>query len=126
VARKLELGLWEADADSYARREKLAAKAKYNATELASMCGVSARHLRRQSRRYLGTAVHAWLNRLRLAEAQKRLLILKQKPKEFVSDLGFKYERDFEEYFKRSTGVTAGKFMALVKSSKRPTNSIGN
>jgi AraC-like DNA-binding protein len=87
-----------------------AAEAHYNARQLATLCDVSGRHLRRWFSQWTGDAVRPWLSEVQLWSSIP-MLIDGRLIKEISSDLGFSSPVDFCIRFKRRFGVSPNRFL---------------
>jgi AraC-like DNA-binding protein len=78
--------------------------------ELARLAGLSAYHLNRTFRRKIGMPPHEYQVQVRIIKA-KSFLRLGRSISETVSLVGFVDQSHFTRHFKRSVGVTPGKFL---------------
>jgi AraC-like DNA-binding protein len=78
--------------------------------ELARLVGLSAYHLNRTFRRKIGMPPHEYQVQVRIIKA-KSFLRLGRSISETVSLVGFVDQSHFTRHFKRSVGVTPGKFL---------------
>lgn len=108
---KLAIGKPGHDGQRQASWECLAQSAKYRASELARIAGVSLRTLQRYFRARHNCTVTDWLRELRLEVARRRLTTCNS-VKEVAFDLGYKQASHFTRDFKGRYGVPPG---ALVK-----------
>ena len=92
----------------------MAEQAKYDARELAVLCRISLRQLRRDVRRCLGSSPQAWLNERRLMAARE-LLLSGQSVKEVAFNLGFRQASHFCRQFKLRNGMTPSEFVQRRK-----------
>jgi AraC-like DNA-binding protein len=109
-----------------------AAEAHYNAPQLATLCGVRPRHLRRWFNQWTGDAVRPWLSEVQLWSSIP-MLIDGRLIKEIGSDLGFSSPADFCIRFKRRFGVSPTRLLQdrravrqLVEASRSITRSASN
>jgi len=91
--------------------EELAGRANYDAGELARLCRLSDRQLRRQFRRRLDRTPQDWLNERRLIAARE-LLLSGQAVKEVAFNLGFKHSSHFCRQFKTFHHLTPSEFVS--------------
>jgi len=89
--------------------EELAEAARYDANELAGLCGISARQLQRHFRRNFHRSPQNWLNERRLLAAQD-LLRSGESVKKVALDLGFKQPSHFCRQFKNRNKMTPSQF----------------
>lgn len=83
----------------------LASAARYDASTLAALAGVSLRQLERHLHRVFGFAPQKWLNEARLDDALG-LLLEHQRVKEVAWELGFSDASHFIRHFKRRYNTT--------------------
>jgi AraC-like DNA-binding protein len=89
---------------------ELAGTAGYRARELARLCRLSDRQLRRVIQRQLGRSPQQWLNEQRIIAARRRLLT--GEPVKVVAlELGFKQSSHFCRQFKSANQMTATDFI---------------
>jgi len=91
------------------RWEGLAEAARYDANELAKLCGVSTRQLQRHFRSSFHCSPQNWLNERRLVVA-KILLLSGESVKKIALDLGFKQPSHFCRHFKNWNKMTPSQF----------------
>lgn len=78
--------------------------------ELATLCGISPRHLHRQFQALTGKTVADYIETARIEEA-KRLLALRERPIKAVAlACGFAHANSFARAFRRSTGISPQSF----------------
>ena len=94
------------------RWEALAGAARYDAKELAKLCGLSVRQLERNFRRRFARSPQDWLNEQRIAAA-RRLLLSGQLVKVVAFELGFKQPSHFCRHFKEYCRLTPSRFVEL-------------
>lgn len=98
--------------------------AQYNALELARLCGVSDRQLRRYFVKKMSKPTQGWLNEVRLWKALK-LLLEGKRVKEVSADLFFADAASFCHCFKRHFGLSplslASSKEAIRRFIPRPT-----
>ena len=82
-----------------------ARQAQYRAAELAGLCRVSDRTLRRFIRQSTSLSPQQWLNEVRLLDATPQLFNAELTIKEVSASMGFTSSRRFWEHFKRVWGV---------------------
>ncbi|SRR6266511_1503507 len=87
----------------------LARQGRYNARQVAALCGVSLRQLERYFNDSFGRVPQEWLNEVRFREA-KKLLLKGLSVKEVASRLGFKQPTHFSRSFKQRTGRPPSKY----------------
>jgi AraC family transcriptional regulator len=92
--------------------EGLAGAARYDVRELARICQLSGRQLRRVIRRHFGCSPHDWLNERRLLAAQQ-LLLSGDPIKKVAFDLGFKQASHFCRRFKFFHRMTPSEFISF-------------
>jgi len=84
--------------------------AQYRAEDIARLCSVSRRQMQRYFDRRFDQGPHAWLNELRLRDAEE--LLLKGNPVKAVAfELGFKDAAHFCRTFKLHYGVSPLSFV---------------
>jgi AraC-like DNA-binding protein len=107
-------------ADKVRNWETLAQRAGYSSGNLAILCGVSARHLRRIFRGMFGRTAQAMLDEKQLKDAETALrggLLVK----ELASELEYKHPGNFSHWFKLRRKITPSQFLARkVPSSDAP------
>jgi iron complex transport system substrate-binding protein len=86
----------------WSRRAMLA---RYRVKELASLCGVSPRHLQRFIRQTEGCCPQQWLNRLKLEFAAGAILKDQTPVKEVAAEFGYSDTAHFSRAFRRYHGV---------------------
>jgi len=84
--------------------------AQYNGRELARLCNLSFRQLRRVIRRELGCSPKTWLHQRRLLAA-RRSLLTGDSVKKVALDLGFKQTSHFCRQFKSFNHMTPSQFV---------------
>jgi AraC-like DNA-binding protein len=92
--------------------EQLAPLARFDAGELAGLCGISLRQLQRDFQRQLAQAPQEWLNEQRLKTAT-RMLLTGQPVKVVAWELGYKQPSHFCRQFKDYHQLTPKQFVAL-------------
>jgi AraC-like DNA-binding protein len=95
--------------------ERLAPLARFDAGELAGLCGISLRQLQRDFQRQFAQAPQDWLNEQRLKTAT-RMLLTGQPVKVVASELGYKQSNHFSRQFKDYHQLTPTQFVALEMS----------
>lgn len=83
------------------------------AAELADICKLSTRQLRRGFRASHGCSVNDYLAQMRI-ETAKRRLFTKATLKEIALSLGYSSQANFAGAFRRATGATPGEFRRRV------------
>ncbi len=91
--------------------EARARMAHYRARELARLCTVSDRQLRRHFMKHFGTPPQEWIDQLRMKES-RHLLLSGCSVKEIAYQLGFKHPSRFCEAFKREHHTTPRAFFS--------------
>src|SRR5687767_13301700 len=94
------------------RWDELARVARYRSPELAKLCKVSSRQLRRQFQQYFGCSPQDWLKEQRIVAAE-RLLLTGELIKTVAYELGFKQTSHFCREFKSRKEVTPSEFVAI-------------
>ena len=90
-------------------------------THLAGLCGISSGHLMRAFKQTAGETVHGYVERVRLAKAQRLLCETKLPLKTIAAELGFSTPSSFSFAFRRATGGTPASFREqLRKAASRP------
>jgi AraC-type DNA-binding domain-containing proteins len=74
--------------------------------ELASLCGISARHLHRQFLALTGATVASYVENARIEQAKRMLHGQEQPIKAIAQACGFAHANSFARAFRRSTGLT--------------------
>jgi len=99
--------------------EQLAKTVKYNAGDLAKLCGyaTNAGRWRREFRRRFDSTPRTWLTEARIKEAKSRLL-LGEKPKEMIYDLGFVDLPHLSHSFKHVDGHSPSQFINAQPSAQ--------
>ena len=88
---------------------------------LADLCGISGGHLMRAFKQTTGETVHAYVERVRLAKAQRLLCETDLPLKVIAAELGFSTPSSFSFAFRRATGGTPASFREqLHRASVRP------
>jgi AraC family transcriptional regulator len=88
---------------------------------LAELCGISSGHLMRAFKQTTGETVHAYVERVRLAKAQRLLCETDLPLKVIAAELGFSTPSSFSFAFRRATGGTPASFREqLHRASSRP------
>jgi AraC-like DNA-binding protein len=82
--------------------------------DVAEECGISASHLSRLFRRIMGVTFTSYLNELRMAEAQKLLVMSSLSVMEVAHCVGFSRHSYFSQRFRRAIGVTPFEFRRRV------------
>jgi len=77
---------------------------------LADLCGISGGHLMRAFKQTTGETVHAYVERVRLAKAQRLLCETDLPLKVIAAELGFSTPSSFSFAFRRATGGTPASF----------------
>ncbi len=92
--------------------EQLAKTVKYNVGALARLCGyaTNAGRWRREFRRRFDCTPRTWLTRARIKEAKSRL-VLGERPKEMIYDLGFVDLSHLSHSFKQVDGHSPSQFI---------------
>jgi AraC-like DNA-binding protein len=90
--------------------EKHAKEADYRSKNLAALCGVSPRQLRRRFLHALGCSPQQWLDEMRLNLARP-LLLEGASIKEVTAELGFKRVGHFCRKFKKRYRLTPTEFV---------------
>ena len=107
----------------------LAAQAQYRAFDLAALCHVHPKTLRRFFKARLGMTAQLWLDQVRDFEAEK-LVACGKRTKEIAYLLGFKHPSDFCHHFKRARGISLKtwkkRFASQPKSPKPPLSTADN
>lgn len=89
----------------------IACAAGYNAKEMASLCSLSPRQLRRVIRNLCGCSPQCLLEHLKIKKAQDDLKAHRLVKKTAI-EVGFKHSSSFCEWFKRRTGLRPTEFVA--------------
>ena len=89
--------------------EILARQAEFKPAKMASLCGVSERHLQRIFKKQVGCAPRRWLRDLQCGLA-KELIGQGYSSKAAAAELGFATEPHFCREFKKVFGVSPQKF----------------
>jgi AraC family transcriptional regulator len=82
---------------------------------LAELCGISAGHLMRAFKQTTGETVHAYVEGVRLAKAQRLLSETDLSVKTIAADLGFSTPSSFSFAFRRATGGTPAEFREQLR-----------
>lgn len=91
------------------------------AVELAGICKLSTRQLRRCFRASHGCSVNEYLAQMRI-ETAKRRLFTRAPLKEIAKSLGYSSQANFTGAFRRTTGSTPNEFRKRVAATtQRPT-----
>jgi AraC-like DNA-binding protein len=92
--------------------EQLARTVKYHPGALARLCGyaTNAGRWRREFRRRFDCTPRTWLTRARIKEAKSRL-VLGERPKEMIYDLGFGDLSHLSHSFKQVDGHSPSQFI---------------
>jgi AraC family transcriptional regulator len=77
-----------------------------NITELATICGISARHLHRQFLALTGKTVADYIEAARIEKAKRRLALDHEPIKAIAEACGFAHANSFARAFRRSTGFS--------------------
>lgn len=88
---------------------QLAARARYNSRNLATLREITPRQLQRIFQNQIGRTPQDWLNEQRIFAAQQ-LLQAGTPVKRVAIELGFKQPSHFCRQFKSLSGITPGKF----------------
>jgi AraC-like DNA-binding protein len=99
--------------------EELARAAGFRCSELARLCRLSTRQLRRQIRRQFGRSPQDWLNEHRIIAAQQ-LLLNGHLVKTVALELGFKQTSHFCRQFKLLRRMTPSEFVSLQSKHRPP------
>jgi AraC family transcriptional activator FtrA len=83
---------------------ELARQAKWSASALAKLCGVSVRTLHRHFLQHMGKNTKAWLDEQRQHNARE-LLCDGSSIKETSACLGYKSQSNFSRHYKHQTGI---------------------
>lgn len=97
----------------------LAHSSQFLARNLASLCRISPRHLRRRFREQFGCSTQAWLDEQRMRAAGP-LLREKQCVKVVAYELGFKQVSHFSRAFKKFHGLTPTAYMETLPLPHAP------
>ncbi|HEV8543294.1 MAG TPA: helix-turn-helix transcriptional regulator [Verrucomicrobiae bacterium] len=89
--------------------EDLARQARFRATDLAQLCGISLRTLQRHFKREYRTTVSDWLSAFRLEQARLELLH-GEGVKQVAYGLGYKQLSHFSRAFKERYGIPPSLF----------------
>lgn len=89
----------------------LAVSARYDAKNLAKLCGISGRQLQREFRRQLGRSPQEWLDDQRIVAA-RQLLLSGEPLKKVAADLGYKQTSHFCRQFKSKNNMTPSEFVS--------------
>lgn len=81
----------------------------------AERLGLSPTHLNRLARRHLGESVQSLLDRRLEAEARRALVFTIEPAKAVAFSLGFSDPAYFNRFFRKSTGMTPGRFRASAR-----------
>lgn len=89
---------------------RLAREARFNATNMAALCGITPRQLERHSEKSLGCPPQQWLDEQRMIAAD---LLLREADtiKEVAFQLGFNQASHFCRQFKLHFGLTPSQFI---------------
>jgi AraC family transcriptional regulator len=82
---------------------------------LATLCGISSGHLMRAFRQTTGQTVHAYVEGVRLAKAQRLLCETNLPLKTIAAELGFSTPSSFSFAFRRATGGTPASFREQLR-----------
>ena len=96
---------------------ELARQAKWSASALAKLCGVSVRTLHRHFLKHLGRSTKIWLAEQRKKNACE-LLSDGSSVKEAAACLGYKQPNNFTRYFKTQTGICPSMQKSFNETSK--------
>jgi len=99
--------------------EDLAETSRYDANQLAALCGISTRQLQRYFRCNFSCSPQSWLNELRLQVAEV-LLLSGESVKKVALDLGFKQPSHFCRQFKNRNKMTPSQFAFSQIAQCRP------
>jgi len=88
------------------------------ALELAQMCKLSTRQLRRGFRASHGCSVSDYLAQMRIDAAKRRLFTIAPL-KEIAASLGYSTQANFASAFRRATGTTPSEFRTRVEATSR-------
>lgn len=90
---------------------RLAREARFSATRMAKICGITLRQLERHSQRTLGCTPQMWLDEQRMVAAQ---LMLREADtiKEVAFRLGYTQASHFSRQFKQYYELTPTEFIA--------------
>jgi AraC-like DNA-binding protein len=101
----------------------LAPAARYQASVLAKLCGVCPRQLQRQFQLMLGCCPQKWLDGLRLAEIEKRLLAGEQL-KKALSELGYAHSSTFYRQYRAWRKMPPLQFLVQCAQNSEPGNAV--
>lgn len=96
----------------------LAKAARYNVQNLARLCDVSPRHLRRYFKGSRHDSPHTWLHVLRMRHAVE-LICDKSLVKEAALELGYKDPAHFTHDFAKQFGVPPAKYSLAQQSFRQ-------
>ena len=85
---------------------------------LAELCGISAGHLMRAFKQSTGETVHAFVEGVRLAKAQRLLSETDLPLKSIAAELGFSTPSSFSFAFRRATGGTPAAFREQLRKGE--------
>jgi len=94
-------------------------------SELASLCGMSSRHLRRAFRQQTGRTLSDLVTEVRTSRAADLLASDALSLKEICHRLGFAHASAFSTAFRRATGESPSAYRARSQASRRPTHFSG-
>ena len=88
--------------------------AELNEEATAKACGVSAAYLSRSFKKCMGTSFSAYLNGVRLREAERLLLTTTESVTDIAQTVGFSTSAYFISRFRDAHGVTPHRYRRLV------------
>ncbi len=88
--------------------------------ELAAASGVHPNHLTKVFRKVYGCSIGAYVRRLRISEAERRLAQTDTPLTQIAISLGFYDQSHFTSEFKRQTGMTPSKFRRALRQGFAP------
>ena len=84
--------------------------------ELATLCGISSRHLMRAFKKSCGTTLHKFVEETRIDRA-KNLLVKTDLPMKTITwQLGFNHSSSFSAAFRRAIGIRPSEFRAQYRN----------
>lgn len=91
-------------------------------TEIAKECNISYSYFAKLFKNYSGMSFIQYLNKIRIAEAEKLLLATDLNNTEIASSVGFNYKSYFMKQFKLNRGMTPKKFRDIMMSKTSERN----